>query len=237
MFRPADERIDNAAELLESLETDPVTDPMLAVKPTDATPRDADIVVLTSKTGVELAARHGWAPGRSQLACIGPKTAAAARDVGWTVGLVPDTFSSAGLVEMLRGTVDGVRVELARSDHGSDVLVDGLREAGADVSETVLYELARPTEAGQSAELAADGQLAAAAFTSSLTVDHFLEAAAERGVADAALAGLEDAVVGTIGDPTAESATQAGISVDVVPEEASFETLVRAVVDALEETG
>ncbi len=234
VFRPADERIDDAAALLESLGAEPVADPMLAVEPTGAVPAAAPYVVLTSKTGVELAAEAGWEPGDATLAAIGPATADAAREVGWTVDVVPDEYTSAGLVEALSGRVDGERVEVARSDHGSDVLLDGLRAAGATVNETVLYRLTRPEGAGESAELAAAGDLAAAAFTSSLTVTHFLGAAEERGVREAAVAGLADAVVGAIGPPTAETAAEHGIDVDVVPGEADFAALAESVVEAVD---
>ena len=233
-FRPADERIDAAAETLAELGADPVPDPMLAVEPTGATPADADYVVLTSKTGVELAAEAGWTPGDALLCCIGASTAAAARDAGWTVDRVPEEYSSAGLVGLLREEVGGATVEVARSDHGSDVLLDGLREAGADARETVLYRLVRPRGAGESVERAAAGDLAGALFSSSLTVEHFLAAAADWGVREAAVAGLNDAVVGAIGDPTAETAAAAGIEVDVVPDRADFDALARAVVDRVD---
>lgn len=232
VFRPADERIEAAVELLEALGATPVPDPMLAVEPTGATPEAAPVVVLTSKTGVELAAEQGYEPGDTTLVAIGPATAAAAREAGWEVDVVPEEYTSAGLVEALADDVDGVRVEVARSDHGSDVLLEGLREAGAEVHETVLYELTRPPGAGESAELAARGELEAVAFTSSLTVEHFLEAADERGIRQEAIEGLGDAVVGAIGPPTAETAESHGIDVDVVPEDADFEALVCAVVEA-----
>ena len=236
VFRPDDERIEAAVELLRSLGAEPVPDPMLEVEPTGAVPASAPLVALTSKTGVELAAAAGWEPGDADLAAIGPATAAAAREAGWTVDVVPEEYTSAGLVAALEPRVAGERVVVARSDHGSDVLLDGLREAGADVTETVLYRLTRPAGAGDSAELAAAGDLDAVAFTSSLTVDNFLAAAADRGVEDAARAGLADAVVGVIGPPTAETAADRGIDVDVVPDEASFDALATAVVDALDET-
>lgn len=232
VFRPDDERIEDAVDVLESLGAEPVADPMLAIEPTGAVPADASYVVVTSKTGVELAADAGWAPGDATLAAIGPATAKAARDAGWTVDIVPDEYTSTGLVATLSDRVEGESVEVARSDHGSEVLLDGLTEAGADVTETVLYRLTRPTGAGDSAIAAAEGELDAVAFTSSLTVAHFVEAAAERGVRDAALAGLAEAVVGVIGPPTAETAAEYGIEVDVVPDEAAFDTLATAVVDA-----
>ncbi|WP_277554437.1 uroporphyrinogen-III synthase [Halobaculum limi] len=239
VFRPDDERLTEAVETLGSLGVDAVADPMLAVEPTGTVPQAADWIVFTSKTGVELATQAGWSPANPDghdpaLACIGPATADAARTAGWTVDLVPSEYSSTGLVAAFDAVgVDGVGVEVARSDHGSEVLLDGLRDAGASVHETVLYELVRPPESGHSAEAAADGDLAGACFTSSLTVDHFLDAAADRGVREAAVAGLNDAVVGCIGHPTRETAEDHGVDVDVVPGEASFESLAAAVVAEL----
>ena len=234
VFRPDDERLANAVELLDSLGATAVADPMLEVQPTGAVPQtdDADYVVLTSKTGVELAAEAGWEPGETAVVAIGDSTADALREAGYRVDRVPEEFSSDGLVAMLADEVDRKRVEVARSDHGSPVLTDGLRDAGADVNETVLYRLVRPTGSGASVELAADGELEAALFTSSLTVEHFLDAAEERGVRDEAIAGLNDAVVGTIGHPTRETAESHGIAVDVVPDVADFEELACAVVEA-----
>jgi uroporphyrinogen-III synthase len=235
VFRPDDERLASAAGTLRALGADPVADPMLAVEPTGAAPRaDADYAVLTSTTGAELAADAGWAPGTATLCAIGGTTAGALREAGYAVDVVPAEYSSEGLVDRLRGEVGGARVEVARSDHGSAVLLDGLGAAGAYVHETVLYRLARPEGAGGSADLAAAGDLDAALFTSSLTVEHFLAAAADRGVREAALAGLDDAVVGTIGVPTKETASEAGIEVDVVPGEADFDRLARRVVERLD---
>jgi len=233
VFRPDDGRLADAVALVESLGATPVPDPMLAVEPTGATPADdADYVVFTSKTGVELASDAGWTPGGATLAAIGPTTAAAARAAGWTVDVVPAVHSSAGLVDRLSDVVGGARVEIARSDHGSPTLPEGLAAAGAAVSETVLYRLARPPGAGESAALAARGDLAAAAFSSSLTVERFLDAAARRGVRADAVAGLNAGVVGTIGEPTRETAAAAGIEVDVVPDDTDFEALVAGVVEA-----
>ena len=231
VFRPDDDRLRDAVELLDSLGATPVPDPMLEVRPTGATPADADYVILTSKTGVELAAEAGWDPGDAVVCAIGAATASALSDAGYRVDRVPEEYSSAGLVAELADEVAGTRVEVARSDHGSDVLLDGLRDAGAEVHETVLYRLVRPEGAGEAAELAAAGDLDAAAFTSSLTVENFLAAAEERGVRGEAIAGLNDAVVGAIGDPTAATVRDAGVVVDVVPESADFEELACAVVE------
>lgn len=234
VFRPDDERLADAVELLESLGANPIADPMLAVEPTGNLPRtDADVVVFTSKTGGELVAGE-WTPGDATVCAIGEPTADALRANGIGVDVVPETYSSTGLVETLGERVDGSKVEVARSDHGSDILLDGLESAGASVHETVLYRLVRPDGAGESVELAAEGTLDAALFTSSLTVEHFLAIAAERGKQEAVLDGLAEAVVGTIGEPTRETASEQGIDVDIVPETADFESLAGAAVDRFE---
>lgn len=233
VFRPDDERLAAAVSLLRELGIEPVADPMLAVESTGATPReDADYTILTSKTGVEIAAESGWNPD-GQVCAIGDTTAAALRAAGYAVNRVPDEFSSVGLVETLEGEVAGARCEVARSNHGSSVLTDGLERAGAYVHETVLYELVRPPESGESATLAAAGDLAGALFTSSLTVENFLAAATERGIREPAVNGLNGAVVGAIGEPTRRTAEREGIEVDVVPRTAAFEALARAAVECL----
>ncbi|PSQ43100.1 uroporphyrinogen-III synthase [Halobacteriales archaeon SW_7_68_16] len=203
VFRPDDDRLAGAVELLEALGADPVSDPMLAVDPTGARPRPADYVVFTSRTGVEVVAGERspdgseagtedanagadrWDPGEARVVAIGESTADALRAHGYPVDLVPAEYSSAGLVDALEAEAAGAHVELARSDHGSDVLIEGLEEAGATVTETVLYRLTRPPESGESAELAASG----------------------------------------------ETAAEAGIDVDVVPGTADFEELATAVVE------
>ncbi|MEE6210223.1 uroporphyrinogen-III synthase [Salarchaeum sp. III] len=234
VFRPDDGRLARAGEHLETRGATPVLDPMLEVAPTGNTPRDdADYAVFTSKTGAELVSAAGWTPGDATVCAIGESTRVALETEGFDVGVVPGEYSSTGLVDALRGEVGGLRVEVARSDHGSDVLLDGLTEAGAYVHETVLYRLTRPEESGVSTKRAAAGDLDAALFTSSLTVEHFLDAADDRGCRAQAIEGLNRAVVGTIGEPTRQTAEERGIAVDVVPDEASFESLADAVLDDL----
>lgn len=229
VFRPDDGRLADAVDTLEAMDAEPLADPLLEVEPTGARPRaDADYVILTSKTGAQLAGDADWDPGGATVCAIGATTADALEAAGYPVDVVPAEFSSAGLVERLRADIDGARVEVARSDHGSAVLLDGLEDAGAYIHETVLYRLVRPPSAGTSVDAAIAGDLDAALFTSSLTVEHFLAIAEERGERAAAIAGLADAVVGAIGEPTAETAGAAGIAVDVVPETADFEALARA---------
>lgn len=212
---------------------EPVADAMLTVDPTGASPRpDADIVVFTSTTGARLAAETGWGPGEATVVAIGPSTADALREHGYVVDTIPEEYSSSGLVSALAETVPGRKVEVARSDHGSATLIEGLADAGGYIHETALYRLDRPQGAGESAELAAHGDLDGILFTSSLTIEHFLEAAEDRGCREATIEGLNDGViVGAIGAPTRETAAAYGIAVDVTPASADVEALAASVLE------
>jgi len=228
-FRPADEREERAVEAVRAESFEPLSDPLLETVPTGAAPRtDAEYVVLTSVTGVELAAET--LRGTDAVVCaVGPKTADALRDEGVDVDVVPDEYTSAGIVDALAERVEGARVEVARSDHGSDELLDGFDDAGAYAHETVLYEIVRPEGGGEeTAGALSEGALDAVLFTSSLTVGHLVEALEETGVGVDALDGT---VVGVIGEPTRRNAEACGVDVDYVADEATFDALVRGLRD------
>lgn len=234
VFRPDDARLESAILVLSTLGVDPIADPLLEISATGDVPRvDAEYVIFTSQTGARIVAKEGWEVEHSTLVAVGATTADALESAGYRVEVTPSEYSSTGLVDRLRPEVDGVRIEVARSDHGNPALLAGLIAAGAYVHETVLYALTRPAASGASARLAARNELDGALFTSSLTVRHFLEAAAEQGIREKAICGLDRAIVGAIGPPTRQTAHELGIHVDVMPDRADFETLAHAVVDRL----
>ncbi|MFW6448579.1 MAG: uroporphyrinogen-III synthase [Halobacteriota archaeon] len=234
VFRPPGPRTERAEAALDDLGAIAVADPLVVPVPTGALPRrDADVVVLTSSTAASILSDAGWAAGEASVAAIGPRTADALRAVGIEVDVVPERYDSKGLVEALADDVDGLQVEVARSDHGSPTLLRGLEGAGAEVHETVLYRLELPDDAGRSVDAILAGTVDALAFTSSLTVDRFLSLAAERTDRATIEAALGSVVVGAIGEPTARTLRDRGITPDVVAPSATFEALAEAVVDAL----
>lgn len=234
VLRPDDNRIAEAVEYLRSLGVAPVADPMLTIRPTGATPAAADYCIFTSRTGVQIAAEQEWHPSGSTVCAVGQQTASALRDYGMPVDIVPSTFTSAGLVEELATKVDGSTVEIARSAHGSEVLIQGLEAAGADVHETQLYRLERPDTAGRSVSLATDGQLNGILFTSPRTVDHFCEIAAEQVGVSALQQGVAETSIGAIGMPTAHAIRDHGITVDVIPYTVGFSQLADRTVEEID---
>lgn len=233
-FRPDDERREAAEAVVAGLGGRPVADPMLAITPTGSNPRvDGDYLILTSRTASELLEADRLRSASGLICAIGDATARALREIGLEVDIVPGTATSVGVVEALAGEVDGARVEVARSNAGTDILVDGLVEAGAYVHETVLYTLERPPKSGHSVDQLVAGDLDALLFTSRLTVEHFLESAAEDSRETAVRERFDEVIVGAIGPPTAGALEAHGIHVDVVAREASFETLAQEVFERL----
>jgi len=133
--------------------------------------------------------------------------------------VVPERFVAEGLVEALEG-VPVKRALVARAAEARDVLVDALRERGAEVDVVALYEtVASPLT---DAQLAAVADADYVTFTSSSTVRFFLESAGE-------VAGRLRARLVSIGPVTSATLREHGLEPDV---EASRHD-IDGVVDAL----
>lgn len=235
VFRPDDERLRSSVALLRERGFNVLEDPLLEPSATGEEPLPADYVVFTSVSGVRIAIDSD-AELSGRVCAIGPRTREALEERGVDVYLVPDEYTSEGLVKALEGEVGGMRVEVARSDHGSPELLAGLNDAGAFVHETVLYELQRPVEGGvETVEALLSGELDGVFFTSSLTVEYLLDAAEDTGNNDDVLEALRGVVVGVIGEPTLRTAEDYGVDVDFVPPKQTFRSLVGGLEDYLEQ--
>jgi len=161
--------------------------PAIRIQPLDPPLPDLsryDLVCLTSPNGVRLLFERLHASGAdaralagAQVAAIGPGTAQALREHGLIADVVPERFLAEGLLEALGGT-PVKRALVARAAEARDVLIEGLRERGAEVDVLSLYEtVAEPLSEEQLSALAGVDYVT---FTSSSTVRYFLAAAAER---------------------------------------------------------
>ena len=162
------------------------------------------------------------------VAAVGSRTADQLRVRGVDVAVIPTEFTAEALVAALaaRGSLQGARVLLPRSEIGRDVLAGGLRAAGATVTDVVAYRtIAADTGGGPDVkQLLADRQLDAVTFTSGSAVQHFVQL---YGLDSIGL--LRQAAIAVIGPVTAEVARELGVGVDVQP--ATYTTA--AMVDAL----
>ena len=75
----------------------------------------------------------------TQLAAIGPGTAAMLENYHLKADLIPNEYRAESMVAALTPHVENKQVLLIRANRGRDVLPNGLRDAGAKVEEAVVY--------------------------------------------------------------------------------------------------
>lgn len=129
---------------------------------------------------VETFAPEGAFP---QIAAIGEATAAAARNAGFAVALIPPAYVAESLVQSLSAQAAGKRILLARAEIARDVIPDVLRVAGATVDVVDAYRNVLPESAPALLRAALERGIGAATFTSSSSVVHLAEAARAAGIA------------------------------------------------------
>jgi uroporphyrinogen-III synthase len=172
--------------------------------------------------------------GRAKIVAIGPTTKKALSRNGIQVALVPDDYSSAGILALLKG-VRNKNVWMLRSAHGSELLREGLQGSGANVYEVILYSLLKLCGERQRRFINAIIQedVSAVLFTSSVTVKSFFECSEALGVKKLLLKSLKRCLVASIGKPTTETLERYDIGTDIIPLKATYIDLIIAVDEAL----
>lgn len=162
-----------------------------------------------------------------RVAAVGPATAGALLEHGITVDVIPSRFVAEGLLEMMRARDDvaGKKVLYVTAEGARDLLAEGLREIGAEVSVVEAY---RSIVDGEGAE-----KLAQAIEAGRVDLVTFTSASAVRGYIDAV--GEEKALqvpAASIGAQTSAALRDAGIEVKVEAKESTLDSLVAAVFSA-----
>ena len=219
--------------------------PAIAIQPPEDTApldaalrnaRDYDWLILTSANAVEAVAQRldalNLSPAILQgpaIAAVGPATARAVRQrLGLEVALVPPKAVGESLLAALPIPA-GQRVLLPRAAKARDVLPDGLRARGVQVDVITAYETVLGRGGDDLPAALRAGQVDAITFTSPSTVRHTLlrlEREADMG-ADA----LAGTVIACIGPVTAAAAEEAGLRVDLMPDEYTVPGLIAALQD------
>lgn len=195
-----------------------------------------DWVFFTSANAVdfffERLARLGLdirAMARARVAAVGSKTAEALRERGIVADLTPDKFQAETLLAAAAPELKaGQKAFLPRSGLARRVLPDGLRQLGLEVVEADLYVPVPADESGEDLRrMIAGGGLTAVTFTSSSTVNSFLQLV--RAAEDEALLALALAVPAVcIGPITEQTAREAGFRTVLTSKEATVESLADA---------
>lgn len=165
--------------------------PPASFEPLDSALRHLDSydwLILTSANTVRVLAERAASfgiepiqPARLQVAAVGEATAAAARNAGFQVAFVPESYVAeslvGGLLAGLGNRASTQRILLARAEVARDVIPDALRSAGAQVDIVDAYRNVFPEAApDQLRQALADG-IDAATFTSSSSATHLAGAA------------------------------------------------------------
>jgi uroporphyrinogen III methyltransferase/synthase len=228
--------------LLRSAGAEAVRVPMIALTaPEDMAPLDAglaewsayDGVLFSSVNAVRAVVSRARQTGvvlesrLPRIACVGPKTAHAARAAGLGVALVPETdFEARGLARAVDSAwgAKGLRLWLPQAERARSVLADSLREVGARVETAVAYRTV-PAEVDPVAlrEQLVSGSLDAVTFTSPSTVAHFAEQ-----LDDEAHAAARRCCLAAIGPVTANALEGVGLAADLVAPRATMPDLVDA---------
>jgi uroporphyrinogen-III synthase len=170
------ERAGARVELLPLLEVVPPADPQ-PLKRAAGDLASYDWLVFTSANAVE-AFLPLTGPLRSSLriAAVGPATAAALRAFGSEPHLTARKAEAGGLAADLAPRIAGRRVLLPQAADARPLLLQELKEAGAEAVAVVAYDKRLPPEApARAEELFATTPIGWVTFTSPRIVRHFVE--------------------------------------------------------------
>jgi uroporphyrinogen III methyltransferase/synthase len=200
-----------------------------------------DWLLFTSTNGVRFFLSRLAEKGQSvadldeiQVCAIGDATAETLREAHVHVDLVADNSRGEGvysaLVTFLGGEeqLAGLNFLLPRAAIGREVLPKSLRDSGARVDVVTAYRTVLPANVDRG-KLAAmlTGSADCIAFTSSSAVKNL----ALLFETDSVKRALGDLTIACIGDVTAVTAAEHGLSVDIQPGQPSIDTLVQSIAE------
>lgn len=249
LTRPA-RYLPSAVEYLRSKGLEAVAAPMMEMVPRNGSEIESflerlsagqvDVVILTSQNGLRFILDRIGDPEHLiglmkgvEVVAIGPKTKKALEEYCIFPRLIPATYSSEGIVQEF--SFPRMNVEVLRSNHGNPILIKGLEESGAAVTETILYDIV-PLDGREQETFvreALSGSIDAFTFTSIMTAKSLLLKAEAMGVLGPLKAAINAKKVAVIGNPTAEFLRKSGIRVDVVPDRFTFEDMIDALAKVL----
>ncbi len=164
-----------------------------------------------------------------RICAVGPRTAESLAEHSLRADLVPQEFKAEGVLAALGGQqVKGMRFLIPRAKVARELIPDRLREQGAEVTVATAYENVRPdADVVRVKKLFQERKIAAVTFTSSSTVNNFVEMMGRSEYKDL----MNGAAVACIGPVTAKTAEGFGMRVDIMPKDYTIPALVEAMVD------
>ena len=167
------------------------------------------------------------------VVAVGPRTAEALQqEYGVHVSLVPQKYSSEGILESLQGVeLKGKTVRIPRTSNATPALADGLKAHGAVVEEIYVYESGLPVDEELKERFYRDltgGCIEAVVFGSGLSAKNIFRMLAEKAPMEQVRAVMRCVATVAIGPTTAEALRELGVKVDVTPQNYLFQDALAA---------
>ncbi|MFC2067411.1 uroporphyrinogen-III C-methyltransferase [Chloroflexota bacterium] len=160
-----------------------------------------------------------------KIGAIGPATAQSLEKRGITPDLIPEVYTSEGVVAGLNNqNVAGQRFLLPRSDIADRELEEGICRLGATVDNVIAYRTTPSTESiSRVKQMISSGNIDVITFTSSSTVSSLMAMIGKEPMV------VNGVMIACIGPKTAETAIKFGLSVNIMAKEQTIPDLVSAI--------
>jgi uroporphyrinogen III methyltransferase/synthase len=194
-----------------------------------------DWLIFTSANGVnffwqrlEERGKGPRLPSSLKVCAIGPATAYQLKEKGIEVDYTPKEFVAEAILKGFeKMMLKGKRILLARAREARDVLPEGLKQLGAKIDVVETYRTVKPKGGSKKLkELLTKGKIDAITFTSSSTVNHFVELLKKEDLQEL----LKNCAIACIGPITARTAKKWKMRVQIQPKEYTIPTLTQAIV-------
>jgi uroporphyrinogen III methyltransferase/synthase len=197
-----------------------------------------------------------------KICAVGSKTALEVKKYGMKVDLVPEEFNAEGLVEAfteeakkMRGSEDGkqsknvklstsqlpsfsasqplsgLKILLPRAEVAREIFPEKVKEMGGEIDIATAYRAVTPEIHGKRLKrFLKEGKISIATFTSAATFNNFMS------IMDRyALELLKGVAIAVIGPVTARAVEKAGLSVNIMPEQATIEAMVQEIIERVKD--
>ncbi len=195
---------------------------------------DYDWLIFTSVNGVEYFLKRLKSRGKDirelkgvKLCAIGPATAHALGDLHLRVDYVPQEYRAEAIIAGLEQQgIKGQRVLIPRAKEARQILPEQLTQLGAEVEVVPTYKTVKASaNAEELKKLFRQKKVQLVTFTSSSTVNNFVELLGEENLADL----MHGVIVASIGPITAKTAEKHGLTSQIMPKDYTISALVASI--------
>jgi uroporphyrinogen III methyltransferase/synthase len=207
-------------------------------------------LILTSINGVNFFFKRLFETGRDirdlkgiKICAVGTKTASEVEKYWIKVDLVPEEFNAEGLIESfikesrsqkseVRSREDselfkGLRFLLPRAEVAREIFPEKIRGLGGEIDVVTAYRAVKPQVQGKRLKrFLKEGRISVATFTSAATFNNFLSITGND--VHELLKGVAIAVIGPV---TATAVKKAGLTVNIMPKQATIEAMVKEIIE------